>query len=218
MSVEEWMSKEHLMYDQLPSLFLVAGILFFIIIFVYLYVEKRRYTIPFLLGFVLVCGWIFLIIKQNQPIFEQIAVSSPAIRDRKKNFYYYEKFDREYLSDSDKGKLEKLTFVYRGKEFTDSKDQVTYLGSDEKKVYFQVNDRFVYCDKDSQFAVFSKEEDRPKLVYVSFELKNPDFKKVGFYDELGKFPEKLLIPIALENQTPAEDILNGQIVCDRFLK
>lgn len=199
MSVDEWVSKEHLLYDQLPTLFLTAGVLFFVIVFIYLYVEKRRCAIPFLLGFVLIGGWIFFIIKQNEPVFEQNAVSSPAIRDRKKNFYYYEKFDRAYLSNSDKDKLEKLKFVYKERKFTDSEDQVAYLGSDEKKIYFQVNGQSVYCDKDSPFAVFSKEEEQPKLVYVTFELKNPDFKKVEFYDELGKFPVKLLIPISLEN-------------------
>lgn len=218
MSVEEWVSKEHLMYDQLPSLFLVAGILFFIIIFVYLYVEKRRYMIPFLLGFVLVCGWIFLIIKQNQPIFEQIAVSSPAIRDRKKNFYYYEKFDREYLSDSDKGKLEKLDFIYQKKVFSDEHDQITYLGSKDKYIYFQLNNEFFCYSKNGDTIVFSNIVKKAQLKYAAFELKNPDFQKIGFYDHLGKFPESLIIPKNLKEKMLTEELQDKKVTYFQFVE
>lgn len=195
--LEQWIEMEQF-YFQDMTLLIVLGIILLLAVLITLFhlkVKKaRRVFIGSLIGLILLGSYIMVGLNKHQPLIDKLSYENAAVRRYKKapfmTFPYSHTERQIYRVGYMKSSFENIGLY----QATHLKDEVTYLGSSDRYVYFDMGHQVFYTGRDS--AEFTTETDQAVRVGTQFHLNDPGFEELGFMPESSIFLDGYLVPAA----------------------
>lgn len=195
--LEEWIQMEQFYFQEMTIL-IVIGIILFLTLLITLFhlkVKKtRRVFIGSLIGLILLGAYIMVGLNKHQPLIDKLSYENAAVRRYKKapfmTFPYSHTERQIYRVGYMKSSFENIG-LYQASSL---EDEVTYLGSSDRYVYFDMGHQVFYTSKDS--AKFTSEIDQAIRWGTQFHLSDAGFEDLGFMPESSIFLEGYLIPAA----------------------
>lgn len=195
--LEQWIEMEQFYFQEMTILIVIAIILLLALLITMFHLKVKKMRTVFigsLIGLILIAAYIMVGLNQYQPLIEKLSYENAAVRRYKKapfmTFPYSHTERQVYRVGYMKNSFENIG-IYQASKLEDG---VTYLGSSERYVYFDMGHQIFYTGKDS--AQFTTETDQAIRVGTQFHLSEPGFEELGFMPESSVFLDGYLIPKA----------------------
>ena len=215
-TAEQWLAGEVFTNNTMPVVFILIGILIFAILISLLYLKKttKLYLLLGLLVILAVGTGLFAYYKLSTlTAYNELSKNeSPQIRDRVKKPFMYEETKPGEVSLVDIDRLDRLPFYTRHDVIED--DNVTYLGHTDYLYYFKIYRTLFSINIKSENIEISDNIQVPERVGYRYELRDQEFAKLGFYQEIGPIYYKIIIPASQADkvyQTNDEDGLSKNL-------
>lgn len=205
MTADEWLASEKFIYITLPILFLITGLVLFVLIFFLLYRFPLKKKMRYLTLFIIVLtgsGLIYAMISGTQSTKEYDHLSrlvTPAMRDRRPKAFRYQYYHYHPAKLLDKPKIEEIG-LYDKSEILEE-DVITYLGSTRYLYYFKAHDKLYKISRSTKYITFSDEVETPIRKGYSYQLKDMSYASLGFYDTISPLYTEIIFPKEMENLT-----------------
>ena len=202
MSLEFWKTAETFYETQLPVAGISLGVLLLVFLYARMYAKGKGKTIIIfssLLFFVAIGGYSVWGYQHYADYLPKAKVVTPLIRDRERGLLGYKQYSwdelRTYKRFNDAEHIRELDF-YDEKEVS---EEVTYLGKGSYFHYFQ--DRYEKIFKIEKNVRFDEATTTSKMVGATFQINNPKYKEIGFFDPERIMYERVLIPKKEQGKT-----------------